>query len=139
MTATNGLLSTLRTYRGSMPATATYAKRWWLWIPTPGMPCDGFILLGQVAERSYQFDEQTYGVAEVGSVHGFGWRSFAVRKCGAEPGAEDEMYTCSVGPRGVSVCTCKAGRTRHEVCRHRDGLRAAIDAGAMPRKPLQGA
>lgn len=132
-------LSSLRTFRGSLEPTRTYARRWWLWIPTPGMPCDGFILLGQVPAKSYDVDEQTYGVAEVPSVHGFGWRSFAVRKCGAAPGGVDEMYTCSIGPRGVSVCTCKAGRTRNEVCRHRDGLRAAIEAGAIPRKDLQGA
>jgi hypothetical protein len=129
----------LKTFRGSMDATATYAKRWWLYIPTPGMPCDGFLLLGQVKAKSYEFDEQTYGIQEVPSPHGFGWRSFSIRKCGAELGAEDEAYTTSIGPRGVSVCTCKAGSTRQEVCRHRCGLKAAIEAQALPKQQLQGA
>lgn len=102
------------------------------------MSCDGFLFLGQVKEKSYDVDEQTYGVEEVRSSFGPGWRSFSVRKLSAEEGAEDEQYTTSIGPRG-STCTCKAGRTRNEVCRHRDGLTAAIKAGAVPKKQLQGA
>lgn len=124
--------------RGSMEPTKTFAKRWWLWIPTPAMPCDGFLLLGQIAEKSLDLDEQTYGVEEVASPHGPGWRSFAVRKLGAAVGGEDEQYTTSVGPRS-SVCTCRAGKTRTEVCKHRDGLRAAVEAAAIPRKFIQGA
>lgn len=139
MTATRGPLTTLRTFRGTMEATRAFVKRWWLWIPTPGMSCDGFLLLGQVPEKTFDVQEDTYGVSEVRPTWGHGWRAFAVRKCGAEPGGEDEMYTTSIGPGGKSTCTCKAGRTRNEVCRHRDGLRAAIQAGAIPPKRIEGA
>lgn len=131
-------LAGLKTARGSMSATATYAKRWWLWLTIPGSCCDGFLFLGQVKEKSYDVDEQTYGVEEVRSPFGPGWRSFSVRKLSAEEGAEDEQYTTSVGPRS-SVCTCKSGRTRSEVCRHRDAFKAMIDAGVLPKKKLEGA
>jgi hypothetical protein len=130
----------MKTARGTMAATTTYAQRWWLWIEAPGMPCDGFLLLGQIKDKATatEIDEQTYGIQEVRSPHGIGWRSFSVRKLGTDLGAADEQYTTSIGPRG-SVCTCKAGSTRQEVCRHRCGLSAAIAAGAIPKKQLQGA
>lgn len=126
-----------RTARGTMEPTRTYLRRWWLWIDAPGMPFDGFLLLGQVAEKSYEVDEQTYAVCEVRCAFP-GGRSFAVRKLGAELGSDQEMYTVTILPR-TSVCTCKAGRTRQEVCRHRDGLAAVIAAGVLPRKVIQGA
>lgn len=126
-----------RTARGMMEPTKTYAKRWWLWIDTPGAAFDGFLLLGQLAEKGYEIDEQTYAVCEVRCAFP-GGRSFAVRKLGAELGSEQEMYTVTVLPRG-SQCTCKAGRTRQEVCRHRSGLEAIIAAGVLPRRPMQGA
>jgi len=129
----------MNVYRGKLEPTKTYRKRWWLFVPTPAMPCDGFLLLGQLPAQSLDIDEQTYGVQEVRSPHGLGWRSFSVRKLGAAVGAADEQYTTSVGPGGKSVCTCDAGRARTEVCRHRCGLRAACDAGAIPTKPDLGA
>jgi hypothetical protein len=122
---------------GDLPATRTYRRRWWKWFELPGLPCDGVMLLGQVSVKGEVIDEQTYGVEEVRSRH-FGMRSFCVRKLGATVGAEDEQYTTTIGHRN-SICTCVAGRTRTEVCRHRDGLAALIAAGVLPAKELIGA
>ncbi len=122
---------------GKMEATRTYSHRWWKWIDTPGLPCDGILILGQVVEKSGEVDEQTYGCEEVRCAFP-GGREFAVRKLGASVGGEDEQYRTQILPRG-SYCTCKAGRTRTEVCRHRSGLEAATQAGAIPVKELIGA
>lgn len=129
----------LEKFGGKLEPTATYCRRWWSYIRTPGLPCDGLLFLGQQKEKGGDIDEQVYGAEEVVSPHGFGWRSFCVRKLGAEAGAEDEQYTTSCGPAGKSVCTCTAGKTRTEICRHRCGLRAACDGGAIPKKRLEGA
>lgn len=128
----------IRLVRGKLEATRTYNRRWWTWIQSPGLPCDGFLLLGQTKEKGGDIDEQTYGVDEV-PPKAMGYRCFAVRKLGAEIGADDEAYTTQIGPRGVSACSCKAGRTHAERCRHRDGLAALIQAGAIPARQLQGA
>ncbi len=127
----------IRVVGGKLEPTRTFSSRWWKWIDTPGLPCDGVLILGQVVEKSGEVDEQTYGVQEVSCSWPKG-RSFAVRKLGAELGGDDEQYTCSILPRS-SVCTCRAGKTRTEVCRHRDGLQAAIDAGAIKRTQAIGA
>jgi hypothetical protein len=122
---------------GKMDATRTYCNRWWKWICTPGLPCEGILLLGQMTEKKGDVDEQLYGIEEVKCSH-LGGRSFAVRKLGAAVGSEEEAYTTTIMPRN-SVCTCKSGRTRTEVCRHRDGIKAAIDANAITQKQLIGA
>lgn len=127
----------IRVVGGKLEPTRTFSARWWKWIETPGLPCDGILILGQVDEKSGKVDEQTYGVESV-PCSWPGGRSYAVRKLGAEIGGEDEMYTTTVMPR-TSICTCKAGRTRTEVCRHRDGLEAAMTAGAIRRREIVGA
>lgn len=115
---------------GKMDATRTYSARWWKWIAAPALSCDGFLILGQVVEKSGEVDESVYGVQEVPCAFP-GGRAFCVRKLGAAVGSEEEQYTTQVFPR-ASACTCTAGRTRTEVCRHRDGIAAAIAAGALP-------
>lgn len=122
--------------RGKMEATRTYSRRWWSWIELPMLPCDGVLTLGQVVEKSGEVEEDSYGVEEVRCSFP-GGRSFAVRKLGAPLGGEDESYTTSILPRN-SVCNCKAGKTRNEVCRHRDGLTALIEAGVLPQRELAG-
>jgi hypothetical protein len=122
---------------GKLEATRTYSARWWKWIDVPGLPCDGFLELGQVKEKSGEVDVTLYGVEEVRCAFP-GGREFAVRKLGAALGGEDEAYRTQVLPRG-SYCTCKAGKTHQEVCRHRCGLTAAIAAGAIPAKQEIGA
>jgi hypothetical protein len=131
------LMPSIKTFRGTMDSTRTYSRRWWLLIPTPAMPFDAILLLGQVKDKSYEVDEQTYGVLEIRSAFPKA-RAFVVRKCGAELGGDDEQYLTTIAPAGGS-CTCKAGKTRQEICRHRDGIRAAILAGALPKRELQGA
>lgn len=127
----------IRCVSGKMDPTRTFCTRWWRWIDTPGLSCDGIMILGQIAEKRGDVDEQTYAVEEVRCTFP-GGRSFAVRKLGAELGGDDEMYTTTVLPRN-SVCTCKAGKTHTEICRHRSGLSAAIQAGAIPAKQSIGA
>lgn len=122
---------------GKMDATRTYCNRWWKWISTPGLPCEGILLLGQMTEKKGDVDEQLYGVEEVGCSY-LGGRSFAVRKLGAAVGSEEEAYTTTILPR-TSICTCKGGKCRTEICRHRDGLASAIQAGVIPAKTLIGA
>ena len=127
----------LRFVRGKMEPTRTYSARWWSWLETPTLPMDGVLTLGQVVEKSGEVDEAVYGLQEVPCSFP-GGRSFCVRKLGAALGSDEEQYTTQVFPR-ASVCTCKAGRTRTEVCRHRDGITAAILAGALPAVQLIGA
>lgn len=131
------MIPNIRCVGGKMDATRTYSHRWWKWIETPGLSCDGILILGQVVEKSGEVQEDTYGVQEVPCSFPAG-RAFAVRKLGAELGSEQEQYTTQVFPR-ASACTCKAGLTRTEVCRHRDGIAAAIAAGALPAVHLIGA
>jgi hypothetical protein len=131
------MISGVRVVSGKLEPTRTYSARWWKWLEIPSLPCDGILELGQVTEKSGEVDASLYGVEEVRCVFA-GGRSFAVRKLGAEVGGEDEQYTTTVLPRN-SVCTCKAGRTRNEVCRHRDGIVAVIEAGVLPKKQLIGA
>ncbi len=107
-----------------LPDTLTFERRWLQYIPTPGLPCDGVLTMGQQDRKSGTLDVTTYGIQEVPCVHGAG-RSWAVVKFGT-----DDLYTTSVLPR-VSVCTCKAGKCRNEVCRHRDGLKALVEAGVL--------
>jgi hypothetical protein len=126
-----------RTARGQLEPTRTWLRRWWLWIDTPGLPCDGVLVLGQVAAKGYELDEQSYGVQEI-RCSWPGGRAFAVRKLGAAVGGDDEQYTTTILPR-TSVCTCKAGRTRTERCRHRDALAALIQAGVLPARRIEGA
>lgn len=131
-------LAGLRTFRGTLEPTRTYARRWWHWLPTPGLPCDGVLTLGQVKEKSYDFDEQVYAVCEVKSVWP-GARMFVVRKLGADQGGDDEQYQTTFHPGGRgSQCNCKAGQCKTEVCRHRCGLAAVMAAGLLPRRELQG-
>ena len=124
--------------KGKLEPTRTYSRRWWSWLVVPGTPCDGFLMLGQIKEKGGQVDEATYGVEEM-PPRSLGWRCFIVRKLSAEVGADDEQYTTQIGNRGSSVCTCTAGSTRQEICRHRCGLTAVIAAGALPVRELQGA
>jgi hypothetical protein len=127
----------IRVVGGKLEPTKTFSSRWWKWIETPGLSCDGVLILGQVVEKSGIVDESVYGCEEVPCAFP-GGREFAVRKLGAVLGGDDEAYRTQVLPRG-SVCTCKAGRTHTEVCRHRCGLTAATQAGAIPVKTLIGA
>jgi hypothetical protein len=124
--------------KGVLEATRTYQKRWWQWLEVPSAPCDGFLMLGQIKEKGGAVDEATYGVEEV-PPRALGWRCFIVRKLEADIGAPDEQYVTQIGNRGVSVCSCTAGQTRQEICRHRCGLAAVIAAGSLPVKELQGA
>ncbi len=123
--------------RLKLEPTRTYSHRWASWLVVPMASCDGFLTLGQVEEKSGNVDEAMYGVEEVNCSFP-GGRSFAVRKLGAAIGGDDEMYTTSILPRS-SQCTCRAGKTRNEVCRHRDGLQALINAGALPVPEMIGA
>jgi hypothetical protein len=123
-------MTDLRFVRGKMEPTRTYSSRWWSWLETPGLPFDGVLTLGQVVEKSGEVDEAAYGVCEVPCAFP-GGRSFCVRKLGAALGSDEESYTTTILPRS-SVCTCKSGRCRNEICRHRDGVSAAILAGAIP-------
>lgn len=137
MSATLSALTSLRTYRGNLEPTRTYVKRWWHWLPTPGLPCDGVMTLGQVKEKSYGVDEDVYAVCEVKSV----WpaaRMFVVRKLGADAGSDQEQYQTTIHPGGRTFCTCKAGQCKTEVCRHRCGLAAVMAAGLLPKRELQG-
>jgi hypothetical protein len=132
-------LASLRTYRGEMAATRTYHRRWWLWIPAPRAESfDGYLLLGQVAAKSYQFDEDTYAICEVKSVWP-GARMFVVRKLGAEAGSDQEQYQTTFPAGGrPSICTCRAGLCKVEICRHRCGLAAVMAAGLLPKRQLGG-
>lgn len=123
--------------RLKMESTRTYCKRGLTWMVFDSLPCDGVLTLWQVTEKGGDVQEDTYGVEEVNCSFP-GGRSFAVRKLGAPIGGDDEMYTVSVLPRN-SQCTCKSGRVRNEVCRHRDGLTALIEAGVLPVQELIGA
>ena len=117
--------------------TRTFSHRWASWLVVPMAPCDGFLTLGQVEEKSGNVDESMYGVEEINC--GFpGGRSFAVRKLGATMGGDDEMYRTDILPRS-SQCSCKAGRVRQEICRHRDSLTALIAAGMLPVREMVGA
>lgn len=129
-------LSRLAVFEGRLEPTRTWARRWWKWFVLPFAPCDGFLLVGQVAEKSFELDEAVYGVQEVPS-RAFGYRTFAVKKLTAVT-PEEALYTTSVSARG-STCTCRAGQCRVDVCKHRSGLEAIIAAGILPRRPMQGA
>lgn len=124
--------------KGTLEPTRTYQRRWWQWLEVPGTPVDGFLMLGQIKEKGGAVDEATYGCEEV-PPRALGWRCFIVRKLDAPLGSDTEQYVTQIGNRGVSVCSCTAGQTRQEICRHRCGLAAVIAAGALPQRQLEGA
>jgi len=124
--------------KGTLEATRSYCRRWWSWLVVPGTPVDGFLMLGQIKEKGGAVDEATYGIEET-APRALGWRCFIVRKLEAEIGGPDEQYVCQIGQRGASVCTCTAGQTRQEICRHRCGLAAVLAAGALPAREHHGA
>lgn len=123
--------------RGKLLPTKTYSARWWTWLTFPYFCADGVLTLGQITEKSGDVDEQSYAIEEVRSSFS-GGRSFGLRKLGAVIGGVDEQYTCTILPRN-SVCNCSAGRAKVEVCRHRDSLKAILDAGLLPVKKELGA
>lgn len=124
--------------KGTLEPTRTWCRRWWSFLTSDMLPCDGILMVGQLKEKGGSVDECTYGIEELPPIN-FGWRLFLVRKLEADIGAEDEMYRTEIGPRGVSVCSCTAGKCRVEICKHRCAIAALIGAGVLPARELQGA
>jgi hypothetical protein len=112
---------------GSLPDTATYHHRRWEWTPRVGDECDdrdGTLAIWQTRGSRPEFD--AYAVQEDGPRPGVMGRVFLLLNLGSEGG---DVYETVIGP--TAYCTCRAGQTRTPLCKHRDSLAAAIDAGGL--------
>ncbi len=132
MTAALGMVT------GSLPPTATYARRDWVWFPAaPGTHPDDrdgslTVLLQKGKRGGAKPEVDTYGVQEERDRDDLppGVRSFLLRN--DTDASQRDVYRCAVGAdAGGEVwdrCTCRAGEMKQE-CKHVCCLRALIEEG----------
>jgi hypothetical protein len=119
---------------GTLPATATYACRSWVYFPaTPGVYPDGRIgtlhlTLQRSARPGAKVEHDAYGVKPSPFrpvPHGAA--VFLIRN--DESG---EIYQCTIYPAmpTASACTCAAGQARRE-CKHISALSALLADGVL--------
>jgi hypothetical protein len=119
---------------GTLPATATYASRSYVWFPaTPGVYPDGrigtlHITLQRSARPGAKVEHDSYAVAELRDVSVPGKVSvFTLRN-----NATGDSYRCAfwVGAVGVAACTCKASTCGSD-CKHLAALAALLKDGVL--------
>lgn len=126
----------MRAIRGDMPDTASNCYRKWVWLPTPSFGGDGVLSISQRPLKGGAPELDVYGVEEV-QPEQLSCRTFVVVNL-TDP-EQEQPYKATVG--AVQRCSCDAGvkGIRRTSCKHRDAITAAITAGAIPARQLQGA
>jgi hypothetical protein len=131
---------------GSLPPTATYQRRDYVWLPAdPGDYDDGrlgtlTIVLQHSRRAGAKQTSDTYAVErESEPTPGVVGRSFLL--CNLTDPDQEDVYRTVVAPhRSGDSCTCDAGRVDtgrkrkaagELPCKHRDTLRALIEEGAV--------
>ena len=132
-------MSVLDMVTGSLPPTATYKRRDWVWIPTtPGAFGDGRIgsltlVLQHSLRTGAKQETDTYGVEEEHDRDvPTGVRSFLLAN-DTDPGQRD-VYRCVAGSDAAGLvhdsCTCQAGACR-KPCKHLDALTHLTTEGVI--------
>ena len=120
---------------GSLQPTKSYACRRWTWLRNsdPAALADGrlTITLRRSLKPGAKSEDDTYGVSEVQeAIRGF--RRFLLVNI-TDAGQKD-VYEVTLSSRG-DLCTCDAGKFKvASGCKHRDALRAIVDAGGFERE-----
>lgn len=120
----------MKSFHGSLDASRTAAVRWWRYVALDGQEWHGLLTVGQQKDKGGAVELFDYAVLETACAAA-GYRKFTVAKLDAN--GEAESYFCQVGARGSS-CTCRAGEVKAMRCKHRDGVGAAVAAGAIPAR-----
>jgi hypothetical protein len=118
---------------GTLPATATYASRSYVWFPaTPGVYPDGrigtlHITLQRSARPGAKVEHDSYGVREQQAIALTGSRVFLLTN-----DTGNDSYRCVLWPAmpTASACTCAAGQARLE-CKHLCSLQALLTEGVL--------
>jgi hypothetical protein len=125
-------VSVLDLLTGSLPPTATYQRRDWVWLPaSEGDYADGrlgtlTIVLQHSRRAGAKQESDSYGVDfESEPVAGRGTNFLLVNDTDA---GQPDAYRVRIGPE-VS-CTCKAGKCRVP-CKHIDAILDVIEQGGI--------
>ena len=130
----------MRVYRFELPGTATFRSRSGLWVSGVGSG-DGILTLTTVHAKGFRVTADVYGVEEV-APESFGERRFTLVKATEGDGGESQEAPYAVVLlRGMSACSCQAGRMgfRSMVCKHQTAMAHLLAAGQLPRRVLSGA
>ena len=129
----------MRLYRFELPGTTTYRSRSGLWISGVGSG-DGILTLTTVHAKGFKVDSDIYGVVEV-APESHGERRFTLVKATEGDGGEEPEPYAVVLLRGMTTCSCQAGRMgfRTMECKHKTSLSHLLAAGQLPRRVLSGA
>lgn len=114
-----------RVLSGKLDPTATYAARRWKWVACPQLTVAGLLEIVQVFRRRRDFESDLYLVEDAGQVPG----GRLLRLLNSTDESQEDVYECVVGI--TPQCSCKAGRTRTPVCKHRDACAALLAAGGL--------
>lgn len=125
-------MSVLDLLTGSLPPTATYARRDWVWLPAdPTDYPDGrlgtlTIVLQHSRRAGAKQESDSYGVDfETEPVGRMGANFLLVNDTDPQ---QPDAYRVLIGPE-VS-CTCKAGKCRTP-CKHIDAILDVIEQGGI--------
>lgn len=125
----------LDTVSDDLPPTATYARRWYVWVPADPTHPDwdgraGTLTIGLQAGRraGCRVESDTYAVEDLGELFGLMGRAFVLTTL-TDPTAADRAYEVRVGP--LPGCTCEAGTRRPVGCKHTAALAALVESGAL--------
>lgn len=120
-----------------LPDTITNTGRSYSFAPVSGYPFSWVLEIVQVEQkRPDRSETEVYGVEEVTDFATVpeGRREFAVAKCSAELGDDNEgIYFVSLpGPvwKGFAICWCR-GFGRHQRCKHSDVLFDLLQRGEL--------
>lgn len=116
-------MSVLDKIGGELPATLTYARREWDWVPTAEGEGILTIRLWKGKRAGSKCEIDSYQVQEEDSP-GCRGRSFLILNL-TDPDQPD-VYRCVVGGP-YQHCTCTAGSVKRiESCKHRDSIKAML-------------
>lgn len=128
----------MRLYRFELAGTTTFRSRSGLWLSGLGTG-DGYLTLTTVTAKGFGVNQAVYGCQEV-NPESAGERRFVLVKAAEADAEESEAYTV-VLLRGMTACSCQAGRMgfRSFQCKHGASLAHLLAAGKLPARQLAGA
>lgn len=127
---------TVNVLTGDLPATSSYAKRSWLWLPSndpTGMVQDTLtITLSKGKRPGGRIEVDSYDVSESTLMFHPG-RTFLLLNL--DDPHQPDIYECHLDGR-LAFCSCVAGRVKHYPCKHMECLAAVLaEDGIEPPFP----
>lgn len=135
-------MNVLQYTAGDLPATLTYARRRFLWVPgSDWFEPTGLLVLRLWHGRrlSGKVEQDEYHVEETDGVGHSPGRTFLVANVTKGSAEEHDIYQCHLPARETdpSTCTCKAGQCKVPAgegtvgCKHRDALHHLMQEGII--------